>query len=89
MVSLYADDEMFSFFSVKEFVCLFVFLFLFFSLRNRRKLLLPTVIKTRQNFKRYTVQLFVAYNRNQLHAIDNIWRVILNITAELRLTVEK
>ena len=61
MVSLYADDEMFSFFSVKEFVCLFVF----FCLRNRRKLFLPTVIETRQNFKRCTVQLFVAYGKNQ------------------------
>ena len=37
----------------------------FFFLRNRRKLFLSTVIKTRQNFKRYTVQLFVAYNKNQ------------------------
>ena len=37
----------------------------FFFLRNRRKLFLSTVIKTRQNFKRYTVPLFVAYNKNQ------------------------
>ena len=37
----------------------------FFCLRKRRKLLLPTVLKTRQNFKRYTVQLFVTYKKNQ------------------------
>ena len=55
LFSLYVDDEMLSFFSVKD----------FFFLSNRRKLFLSTVIKTRQNFKRYTVHLFDPYNKNQ------------------------